>query len=491
MKTSTLLKTAMLLCVAILFFHSCEEKKKEKQNENTETSSTAAEAQTTYELADASETTPCECESDWFPHTQTPAPAEGDGSPFDTSSTTNCIFHQWSWQKFLWVTQPDANQTPLFLRELKQVDAQMTPVTVPSDVSLVLTADEQASTDAILKTNPNFDTQNGASATIYYGIYVNNTLEAAAEKYKTQILDGTLPHDNTQTFPVGSLEVKTSWVSTDIIPSDELDKYYTTEANIGTTKTTVALLGVHVVGIVKNHPEFIWATFEHQSLAPAFDWSKGTASTDTETLLFKKGSVSTIDGIQWNGSAPTTASEAYILFQYGVPRVKGSNSNNFMNTSQKEPKNYNNIVNINNCVATNLKDVWNNYQYSGSIWMNTDKLTPEQQADTIVKLGGKIASATPKSIARGSLNASNITMETYAQTFEPSIDKIDVSNLANCFSCHNAVNFQSQDSIKPSSPLYLSHLFNGYLALESGKTIDEINQMKIKEFKEDFLDKKK
>ena len=47
----------------------------------------------------------CNCETSWFPHEKTPAPKEGDGSPFDSKSTTNCDFHQWSWQKFLWVTK--------------------------------------------------------------------------------------------------------------------------------------------------------------------------------------------------------------------------------------------------------------------------------------------------------------------------------------------------------------------------------------------------
>ena len=43
----------------------------------------------------------CPCDASWFPHSQTPPPAEGAGSPFDTTSTTNCIFQQWSYQKFL------------------------------------------------------------------------------------------------------------------------------------------------------------------------------------------------------------------------------------------------------------------------------------------------------------------------------------------------------------------------------------------------------
>jgi hypothetical protein len=35
------------------------------------------------------------------------------------------------------------------------------------------------------------------------------------------------------------------------------------------TTVTVALVGLHVVGVTVNHPEFIWATFEHNLNSPA------------------------------------------------------------------------------------------------------------------------------------------------------------------------------------------------------------------------------
>ncbi|WP_430412262.1 hypothetical protein [Kordia sp.] len=492
MKTVKLLKTAMLLCVAIVFFHSCEEKKKEKQTEDTEKTSSKANAQTTYELAEGdTETTPCECDSDWFPHSQTPAPEEGANSPFAASETTNCIFHQWSWQKFLWLTVPNSatDDTPAFFKETIQVDPFMNPVTIPSGVSLVLSSSEtgQAGSSGILKSNPNFNT-NGTAGTVYYAIYMNSTMNDAAKKYAKELANGGLDANNTETFPVGSLELKTSWISTSVIPESDRGNYYTTNASVDGTTTEVAMLGMHVVGVVENHPEFIWATFEHNSMAPAFDWTKGTASANTETLLFKKGSVSTIDGIQWNGTAPTAASEAYTLFEYGVPRVQGAPDTNFMKTSQSEPENYNNIKNINSCVAEKLDDVWNNYAYDGSIWINTDNMTPTQQAELLVKVGDTLGNATPGSIARGSLNSANVSMETYTQTFQTSLDKIEASNLANCLSCHSAQSFSAG---QPISPLYISHVFNGYIEAQKGRSKKEINLMKVKEFQREFINPKK
>ena len=490
----TLLKTTAFLCIALLFLNSCEEKKKDDKQKDTETTTDAskAKAQADYNLAEAdTSTSPCECETDWFPHTQTPAPAEGADSPFAASETTNCIFHQWSWQKFLWLTVPDSNKTPLFLRDgsISQVDPYMNPLTIPSGASLALSASEekQAGSAGILTSNPNFN--NGSSATVYYAIFMNDTMYETGTTYGTQIIDGTLDPNNSKVFPVGSFELKTSWVATSAIPQSDVANYFTTNASIDGTMTEVALLGMHVVGVVENHPEFIWATFEHNSLAPIFDWTKGTASADVEKLLFKKGSVSNIDGITWGGSAPKAEDEAYTLFQYGVPRVEGSDpTTNFMKTSQSEPENFNNIGTIDACVAKNLTDVWNNYAYTGSIWINTDGLTPEEQVALLIKEGYGLGSATPGSVARGSLNSANISMETYTQTFESSLSSIDAENLTNCLSCHSAKSFSSGN---PSSPLYLSHAFNGYLEQQKGKSKSEIHAMKVREFQDTFINTKK
>ncbi|MFK7749580.1 MAG: hypothetical protein AB8B65_14385 [Kordia sp.] len=493
----TLLKTTALLCVAFLLLNSCDEKKKDDKKKDAETTKIKAEAEVNYDLAEAdTSASTCDCETTWFPHTQTPAPAEGANSPFAASSTTNCIFHQWSWQKFLWLTVPDTNKTPLFLRDasIKQVDPFMNPVTIPSGATLALsiTEEQQAGSLGILRSNPNFNS--GNSETVYYAIYMNDTMNEAALTYASQIADGTLDHNNAQAFPVGSFELKTSWIPTTAIPQADLPNYYTTNANIDGVTTEVALLGMHVVGVVENHPEFIWATFEHNNLAPAFDWTKGTASTDTDKLLFKAGSVSTIDGIQWpyGGAAPTLESEAYTLFKNGVPRISGSDpKTNFMATSQSEPQNFNNIESIDSCVAKNLTDVWNNYAYTGSIWINTDGLTPTEQTALINSLGSGIGAATPGSSARGSLNSANISMETYTQTFMPSLSSIAADNLTNCFSCHSAQSFTKQGTPQYKSPLYISHVFNGYLEQEKGATKDEINQMKVQDFQNTFFNKEK
>ncbi len=470
-KTINTIKGVALVAVLALSYTSCKKDKKQAPVEELKTEAvygSVAEAET-----------PCLAEASWFPHSQTPAPEEGKGSPFDVESTTNCIFHQWSYQKFLWVTKPEG-EVPLFLdqKQITQVNDAMIPVAQQTGANVVLTDTIQAgSRHGVLKTNPAYNSDVNKAFTVHYSIHTSDIMLKAADSFKIALASGKLEADNLATFPVGSLELKVSWVDAKAIASDKLANYYTTTAAMLNkdgktfTNTTVALLGMHVVGVVENHPEFIWATFEHNDMAPNYDWKANSASSKTNKLLFAKGTTTGLDGITFiKDDKPVLPNKAYDLFQYGVPR---NSAGVLKNTSQSEPANFNHIDEINKSVAKQLKDVWKNYFYNGSIWIDTDSLTPQQQAQKIVDLGGKIGAATPGSSARGSLNCANVTMETFTQTFQDDISKISVNNLANCFSCHNPVSFSNN-----TSPIYLSHIFDKFIQTNEGKTNKEVELMK-------------
>lgn len=435
-----------------------------------------------YESSDSPDSL-CLVSPSWFPHSQTPAPEEGIGSPFDTSSTTNQIFHQWSWNKFLWLTKPDAGGNPLFLNQskVKQVTSHMGTVTVPSGTLVVLQDTAQAGPEsAVLQTNPDYNS--GTGAMVYYSIHMNPTMYAAGLSFANQLNSGTLPPSNKAMFPVGSFELKVAWVPLSAIPASKQNEYYTTTAALSTnngvsfTNTQVALIGMHVVGVVQNHPEFIWATFEHDDLSPDYDWTANSASSATDQLLFKKGTTTGLNGILYNsgtqlGQAPN---QVYDLFQYGIPR---NSDGSFMNTSQQEPTDFQNVDGINQCVKSQLDDVWANYFYNGSIWLNTDGTTPMEQAEMIDSLAGNIGNATPGSLARGSMNCANVTMETFTQTFETSMSGINAGTLANCFSCHSSQSFAQSSNV---SPIYLSHSFQGYLLDQQGNSFKKTEAIKSK-----------
>ena len=324
---------------------------------------------------------------------------------------------------------------------------------------------------------------------------------------KSIVVDSTLNGTNDSTFSIGALELKASWVNAEALPTDSLHNYYRTTAITGHESTqidtiSVVLLGLHVVGRVVNHPEFIWATFEHESMSPQYDWKTSTSSADSpittngkDTLLFTNlGTTNHPQAI----STPDTANAlpfqqqiAYNIYEFGVPRTNGGD---YLTTSQNGKENFDNITSINACVKSNLgvASKWSHYFYKGSIWIDTDHLTPQEQNDIIIgmSVNNNLGNLNMDTLLRGSLALSNITLETYTQTFESfvsadsipptfNIHSLEVAQTGNCFGCHSA----TSNSGSSYSMLYISHLFNGYLSTLQGATSEEARIERVKKVK--------
>lgn len=410
----------------------------------------------------------CLASPSWFPHTQTPPPNEGASSPFgDPNTTSNCNFHQWSWQKFLYLTRTSSDNGKLNFENLVQVDNQMSPV---SSTMLVLSDSSQAGTGSVL-----LDKKNRA---VYYAIYIDSSMFHFANTYADLFVKNcrsgstldpakmkSLGYD-TLTYPVGSFEVKTSWILVSSLPSDEVADYYVSEALLNNKKTDVALLGMHIVGRVINHPEFIWATFDHANLAPTVKWP---ANILTDSIPDPTQILSTSDAVFYNANLPMNAcsitksagstapfQSTYHLFDHGtqpeyqniLPHLRTQDSTNLANINM-----------INNDVATKLNaesGPWKNYYYFGSIWIDPTTSTL-QPGDANI---GSLWAAN----LRGSRALSNVTMETYIQALStpPTPTKS-----FNCFGCHGTVNFKITGAGADYN-LALSHLFNNYLGDKLG-----------------------
>jgi hypothetical protein len=436
----------------------------------------------------------CVAPASWFQNVGgvrvTPPPNEGPTSPFANNQTvTNCDFQQWSWQKFLWLTNPGSSGKPTFLTDLTQV----TPLgkKLRNDVVVLSETGQASSANDILQTPPNAA---GKSTTVYYTIFVDQELYDAMVK-QAPIAKKVPAEVARETFPVGSLELKTSWIEASALA--DASSYFVTDGVITDSSgkerpAKVALLGMHVVGIVENHPEFVWATFEHPQLAPAYDWSKATPTTDapvtstTDYPFFKAGATATLKNITSENGIYT---DVFSLYPYGVPvqkELKGEfDVQVYMATSQDGSQNFNNIRTLNESVQKQLTGVWNNYFENGSLWINTAGFEgTAAQAQLLDDLGGGLSDSEPGKLTRGSVAAYNITMETYVQAgFNPSsIHDMTVSGLANCFSCHTA----QSPYTKQFSPLYLSHVFNGYLGVLNGLTRAQVKTAHVQKVQEEL-----
>ena len=466
---------SIVFCILLFALFSCKNETKQLVKNNISS-----------EYIEDSEVTNTDCtaSSDWFVQVdgtrKTPAPNEGATSVFaDNKKVTNCDFHQWSWQKFLWLTN-EVDGRPMFLDSINQVSSVGEKFEKSKNIILTDSGQASSATD-ILKT-PNYDSGEPASYTVYYAIYMDDV------SYNTMIEYAPLAKPDPASvkniaFPVGSLELKTSWV--DINALSDTSSYFVTEALINGVQTTVALLGMHVVGVVENHPEFVWATFEHDALAPYYDWSKATPTTDAPITsdvdypFFNKDNTATVKNVTSGNGIYT---DVFSIYKYGTPveinYIDNLNVQVYMETSQNGSDNFNNISMINESAKSQLSsgEVWKNYFYNGSLWINTEGHEGlESQTALLDSLGGNLHNSQKGDFARGSVGAYNITMETYVQVGFKSdgIYTTQDTKLVNCFLCHST----SHDSI--STPLNISHIFTGYLDSLNGLNKTEVKQKHV------------
>jgi hypothetical protein len=252
--------------------------------------------------------------------------------------------------------------------------------------------------------------------------------------------DKYIKADPTTSYPLGAMELKASWRI--VSAGEDTSAVYTTEADVpllsqdaqgnvsvvkGKTRpVTVAFVGIHIVGIVANHPEFIWASFEQHQNAPdlaavpsanAFTfYAPNTAAKDCliNAVAHKPKSTLKLDA----------ASQTFTP----ITQVYRTNPNG---DTPRTP-NSANITSLNNSVHGKLEagSVWKNYDLVGALWLFNDGKNPTITPTPPI----------PAANLRGSLLLANTTMETYHQDFH-------------CFHCHT-----TQGPNVPNMLMNLSHI---------------------------------
>ncbi|MCV9931360.1 hypothetical protein OIU80_03620 [Flavobacterium sp. LS1R47] len=275
-----------------------------------------------------------------------------------------------------------------------------------------------------------------------------------------------------------AMELKTSWIEVKDLPNAA--SYITIQAKIptydksnpnkwvinGQTTTTLALVGMHVVGSVAGHPEMIWATFEHEKNSPNAAYAYRDVNdkikqvkADTGTgWLFNANANDTVgaQNIQ-NMTVDTTNSNIINIKNPAVnsPTARrimawGVASNTVPNGEDKTPADSNSeIISINNVVRKMLdvKDIRRNYLLIGATWtfggsVPNGKSYPYGSATDSIHKGDAI----------GTGQLANTTMETYFQS--PS-SASNAGDSRSCFYCHGY-------TLNPNG---LSHVFGSIISL--------------------------
>lgn len=408
-------------------------------------------------------------------------------------NNTNNDFNKWSQQMFLWITSPSLTpagektiilETPEFYtvsppisyltngKKRKKRNLISHPTTKSKTASGVGKSDteEEQATDNVLMASIGNGKDNSL---VYYITYVNDMyaqfLQAGksnSNKYPNKLFPTTQKElDSIKAFALNqksphkilspetlTMELKTSWVDLVTIPITERENYIQIPAevpifdrtsktiwnNTGTTKKIkLALMGMHVVGSVKGHPEMVWATFEHQSNSPNLAYNYIDKNGKTKT-------VSANTGNHWllnSKSKDTMFNKMYMTHQNGT--ITATKNNIISPSNTKRVHAFGNIdtiseansqiISFNNSARNQLisGDIRKNYIFIGAIWTNDGKL-PE------------------KTNLQGNTALANSTMETNFQ-----------GNSTNCFSCHGF-------SLNPNTAFDLSHI---YALLKEGEIL--------------------
>lgn len=321
---------------------------------------------------------------------------------------------------------------------------------------------------------------------IKYGLvngFVDNKGETAAALYNlfcpndpvsitgTPVFPNSIPQLETAIdFLSMNMEIKVAWVDAStlkhperyIIQKGSIPIYTKVEGenqmiHSWNKDADLAMVGMHVVGSVKGHPEMIWATFEHVDNAPNatyyyLDNSKKKAKhTDSGTQwLFSDGTaVSTVTpyGVSYtdpdssvNYINPTTPNQST-----PVSTVSNVNRINPWGSIQGENSAKENSAVISTSIAAltqlqafyssqglnNVKDPRLNYMLTGASWGHN----------------GEFPTGTTTHTIAGTAAMANTTMETFQQTY---LQKN--GDNTGCFSCHGIKSGDSKFNV--------SHIYN-------------------------------
>jgi hypothetical protein len=377
-------------------------------------------------------------------YTAYPAP------PFPTDDTANvnagdCAFHQWSWEAFVWATAIGADGRPRFTT-LHNVDelsnSKAAAATGPKPLGLKPRNLKPQGTKVNLKATKSGDdpAQAGGGVLVdqdgqivWYSTHMNDAY------FKFVQLNGGANYakaaDNLN-FPVGSAVFKASWK---VVPDGAtMTGFYTEKSSVpllvnskgggitvdpsGKTRpVTVALVGLHVVGLTDNHPEFLWGTFEQNQNAP--DLPPGMQPTSSNPVSTKNFTFYKANTPASSCNAPfpaptvtdstkqTVAPVTNVFLQYPTGNAAASRTAdiNAINTAAQGE-----MANMGTFKPPQPKEtVWANYKLVGTLWLMANTLKPND--DNMLNEGV------------GSVNLANSTLETYFQGQGNS-----------CFLCHNS-----------------------------------------------------
>jgi hypothetical protein len=370
----------------------------------------------------------------------------------------DCDFQAWSWTAFAsWIQSDPATGQPRFLGlptpddlDVNGGQARPEAMAVRQRTLRLSPRDpkpQSMSSVAQATGNPLID-QTGRA--VYYAVHMEATYFATTQQYY-----GPTNYQNatpTTTYPVGATVLKSAWRI--VQPNDIAVKAYITPATIDllesdgqgglkpngqTANVTVALVGLHVVGVVQDHPEFLWATFEQVENAPDLPPNaQPNTPVSQQNFTFYKAGTPVSQSNQANSQqnplsinpttqAVTPITNVFRQFTYGNAAQNRAADIAAINKNSQEQ--------IGSGSVKTVPQVFANYRLVGTLWMQPNSLQPG------------VGNLQPQGV--GSVSLANSVLETFAQ-----------GATVSCFSCHTT---GAVSSNYPGKDVNLSHTLLGGL----------------------------
>lgn len=391
----------------------------------------------------------CPADSTWFSAPSMPKEvaqtAKGGGSTF-------CDFYQFSWQAFAYLMSPakPGSSIKMFQDNKAYYELEINSDGTPANScdekkpgnTLFVRITKSEDTGAAFKM-PEDINQAGGGATIYDQ---NRNIVYYDVKFSKNMCN-VAAINKLSNFPAGTTELKTAWK---VLKAGEESNYLTISTTIGESAkaVTLGMIGFHMAIATSDHPEFVWATFEHNTnapdcLQPQFTTATSFSSQQCNAALKNKDIIGIINckfntASRQTDPAKITSAPTEICREYAYGTAAGD---------LKAAENIGDITSLNSNVQQYLKGPYvflNNYFNVGAIWLSNTK------QDSIV------------SNQRGSLRLAN----TVAETEHQNVDLNSKTFVSNCFGCHifsGAGNNTTAGAV--------SHIFDDILA-GSGQCVD-------------------
>jgi len=468
----------VLLVVIVLSVTSCQETKDKKIEKEDIANEDIAKSESyvdvvPFETAQSCVLTATEFDA-WFDSGSVAANGVVNSANSLGSFNNNCDFYKWSWQMFLWHFSPKDgsyvyDNAPFYDLEGESlvIDGSQTKVRGGK-----LDKEGQAGlVSGVLMSQKAGLTPDGSI--VYYAIHVNDVYAYMASGQNSgnlnltefpttqEELDMIIAYaKNVYNVAIKdgeslAMELKSSWIKlpkgadasnyitiTSDVPkfTETSDKEWVWDGTSYDNDVTLAMVGYHVVGSTTDHPEMIWATFEHNDNVPSADYYyvDGDGKVQEKKTLEENGTPIKKDWTFTNGSTTMNASNQMHMELDGKNIVaEASQTISPSSTMRTHPwgnkadeasaVNNTEIISLNHNISSMLLDgdLRKNYFLVGATW--TSNGVPGVGNQLPVVVGSKVLA--------------NSTMETYFQ-------------YKNCFDCHQGGKING-----------LSHIFEGITPL--------------------------